>query len=614
MRSWESTTLGDVARWSGRYGPYIALVSVVALVVGVAPGQTSGASSAQGSISTDFTGGEAGGVDEDGAAAAPGAEGAPGEQVTLPDGSVDVSAGGGGADGAGTGSAPAGESTEGGPAPVIAPPGGVGSGPPKNCDPKTGRLKMPSVNALACVPGFDGDNGGATYRGVTKDSIKVVVYLAKPDATAQAIARAGGSDDSPAQIRQQYKEWVELWQANVETYGRKVVLEFVDGSGAATDDSAARADALRVINSGAFASINAPNSTYISELAAKGVMCIACGLSLPAESYLKWAPYVWSISSASTWTNLHNVEFAAKYLWAKKAQYAGDPAFQQSRRKLGRISYDTKDGSFKAARDYYNKEMKRRGMSIAVEAVYDGTNTAGIQQQARPIIQKMKAEGVTTVIFAGDPFAPVFFTQEATRQQYFPEWVATGTLVDVSFFGRLYDQQQWSHMFSVSPIAARLPEEMAEPYRLLEWFYGRPPTAQGQYATMRHGPAMLFAGIHHAGEKLTPQTYAAGQFNLQPRKGGKTFSAVSYGTKVWPMPDYTGVDDVDFIWWDATARGKDEIGNEGVGLYRYVNGGQRYMPKDYPASVNWFDPKGTVTVYDDYPPGERPPSYPPPKR
>src|SRR5260221_6888475 len=47
------------------------------------------------------------------------------------------------------------------------------------CDMTTGRLKMPYFYAPECFANV-ADNGGATARGVTKDTITVVVYLA-PD-------------------------------------------------------------------------------------------------------------------------------------------------------------------------------------------------------------------------------------------------------------------------------------------------------------------------------------------------------------------------------------------------------------------------------------------------
>ena len=46
-------------------------------------------------------------------------------------------------------------------------------------------------------------------------------------------------------------------------------------------------------------------------------------------------------------------------------------------------------------------------------------------------------------------------------------------------------------------------------------------------------------------------------------------------------------------------------------MYRYVDGGIRYLPGEHPRS----DPKafvtaGTVTIYETHPPGEAAPTYP----
>ena len=47
------------------------------------------------------------------------------------------------------------------------------------CDTTTGKLKYPYYFAGECYAPFKGDNGGATYQGVTSRSIKVVLYLAE---------------------------------------------------------------------------------------------------------------------------------------------------------------------------------------------------------------------------------------------------------------------------------------------------------------------------------------------------------------------------------------------------------------------------------------------------
>ena len=54
----------------------------------------------------------------------------------------------------------------------------------------------------------------------------------------------------------------------------------------------------------------------------------------------------------------------------------------------------------------------------------------------------------------------------------------------------------------------------------------------------------------------------------------------------------------------------------GVGMYRYANGGERFLPDERPASleeVGLFDVESSVTVYDEVPEEDRVPDYPPPQ-
>ena len=46
---------------------------------------------------------------------------------------------------------------------------------------------------------------------------------------------------------------------------------------------------------------------------------------------------------------------------------------------------------------------------------------------------------------------PIYLTQAATAQGYFPEWLVSGTvLTDSTVMGRQYDQRQWAHAFGLS--------------------------------------------------------------------------------------------------------------------------------------------------------------------
>ena len=78
---------------------------------------------------------------------------------------------------------------------------------------------------------------------------------------------------------------------------------------------------------------------------------------------------------------------------------------------------------------------------------------------------------MTSVIFSGDPVAPQSLTRAATSQDYFPEWIISGSvLTDTAAFGRTYDQRQWAHAFGVSFGAARTGVTGA--ITLYKWYFG----------------------------------------------------------------------------------------------------------------------------------------------
>jgi hypothetical protein len=82
---------------------------------------------------------------------------------------------------------------------------------------------------------------------------------------------------------------------------------------------------------------------------------------------------------------------------------------------------------------------------------------------------------------------------------------------------------------------------------------------------------------------------------------------------VWKATDLTAGDDATVIWWDADATGPDEVGNAGTGLYRYADGGARYLPASWPTTkVGLYDDATSTTVLGTIPPSAAPPSYPSP--
>ena len=125
-------------------------------------------------------------------------------------------------------------------------------------------------------------------QGVTADSIKVVVYIGDPakNPLQAASVRSAGADVSPTPPKETYQGYFDLFAKYYETYGRKIDLQFFDGTGGPMDEVAARADAKAIADMKPFAVLNGANQTpaWSDELAANGIMCLGnCSLAVPAE-------------------------------------------------------------------------------------------------------------------------------------------------------------------------------------------------------------------------------------------------------------------------------------------------------------------------------------------
>lgn len=516
------------------------------------------------------------------------------------------------------GSEPAAPSAaEGSPPPALAAFGGVDPLSAPDCDRTTGRLMIPMVYAPNCVPLWetDRDNGGATYQGVTADEIKIAIYDAEGDAeVTAAIEDAIGRPLTPAEENDLNREKVfsalnDLW----ETYGRTVTYVMLPASGPANDDAAAKADAIRAATElKVFAVIGGPTGTkaFAEELAARKVVCM-CAESYPAGTYEKWAPFVYGAAISTTWRYTFLGELIKK-LAGKPAEFAGDE-LTATERQFALVHYETADGAYKVAADAFIADMAEANIDVANMPYILDLATA--QETAGTIVAKMKDDGVTSVIFAGDPFMPSFLAIEATSQDWYPEWIISGSaLTDTAAAARRYDQSQWKHAFGLSTLLARIDPAFTEAEgNFVSWHLGETLSSYPEIIT---APS-LFTGIQLAGPDLTPETFRDGLFSFAPTKGFTTNWGVSWGTGLWESPDYTAADDVTLVWWDPTAKGPHEeqaAGESGDGMYRYVDGGRRYGRGELDgAHPTFFADAGTVLLYDERPASDSTPIYKPRK-
>ena len=486
----------------------------------------------------------------------------------------------------------------------------------ERCDTTVGRIAAPDYFRPECYAPFDGDNGGATATGVTADEITLVFYEGQEnDPVINYITDAIAVDDTNAQQFETMAEIVRYYETYYELYGRHINLVTYEGTGNATDEIAARADAAAIVEQyHPFAVLNGPDltSAFADELAARQTLCIGCTPGQPAEFYTDRDPYIFGLDGSSLQKQAHVLEFLEKQIIGKNAEHGGD-AVKDKPRVFGYVYLESSGASADLAARM-GDDMEALGAPFAESIAYN-LDPSTIQQTASLVISRMKAAGVTTIVFNGDPVAPRDFTKEATAQEYFPEWVvAAATLVDVTAFARTYDQEQWQHAFGVTQLAARVNPLEAGYFANYVWFTGVEPPADDTIGVFAVYPALFFAVLQYTGPDLTAENFRAALFASAGTIPGISAPFLTYGDKgYWGgVPDYQGVDDATVFWWDATATGIDEIRREGTGMYQYVDGGLRYLPGEWPTEEKLFNLDGAVAIYDTPPPGEERGDYPSP--
>lgn len=483
----------------------------------------------------------------------------------------------------------------------------------ERCDTSVGRIAVIDYFAPFCMAPFTGDNGGATFQGVTADEITIVHYMGPDgDPIINYITDAIAVDDTNAQEKEVVSDFLRYFETYYEFYGRKVNLITYESTGLANDVVTARADAQRIAEEyKPFAVIGGPALTnaFGDELAARQILCISCGGGSP-EWYAERDPYVWGIDGSAEQKQVHVVEFIGKQLVGKPASHAGEE-FQNTERKFG-LLYIESSAESKVLADLMVSRLTEVGAAPA-EVIPYILDPGSIQQTASQVIAKLKASGITSVILATDPVAPRDFTREATAQEYFPEWiVAAATLTDTTAFGRSYDQAQWAHAFGVTSLAVHVNPEISGYWALYKWFAGKEPAADESIGVYMPPFMLMMSALQSAGPNLTHESLAAAIRSFE------TVQAVSqpwltWGDHgIWDEPDYAGIDDATLFWWDAEATGPDENRKEGTGMLFYVDGGKRYLPGEWPTEDKLFVVDGAVDVYDVAPAGEEPRDFPSP--
>ncbi len=543
------------------YGPLIGFAAIFLAVAVLVPSQ-------QREVRVEATGGSGRGseLSSDDAEVAGATETVPGSEtgVDATGGSLDGTAGGTAGGGAG---GPGGANAK----------GGSNSGPPKVAG--CGAAQVPGdPYSPPCVQ-FSGGNGGATSRGVTADKVVVSVRVSSfangmLDALSK-VANAKIPNESPQVITKTVDGLVEYFNKRFQFYGRKLEVVKWDGKGDVLKETTgggqegAQADALKVSQEiKAFADVSAVSPVYADALASKQVINI--GVPFTSREWMtQRKPWSWSqFTDCST-----VVESVASYYAIK---LAGQPAALAG----GDLKGQARRAMIIAPENSWYQECVRAGINILQKAGKAGDLVDSLKyqidiprmsDQAASLIQKLKAERITTVVCGCDPLLLTFLTSKAKEQNYQPEWVITGVaLIDNDMIGQILQQDQWGRAFGVSFSGPTQAAGQGLGYRAYKSV--RPDEPSIGVELIYNQLYLLAIGIQGAGPNLNPQTFEKAMFDY-PRRSGPS------GTWGFGPGDYTTSDDAREVFWNPSVA---SVQTRSPGTYQDPNGGKRFPIGQWP--------------------------------
>ena len=433
------------------------------------------------------------------------------------------------------------------------------------------------------------NNGGATWNGVTGNSINIVAY-GSPDNALIADLLGGegpgkliGTPQEEAHTMQVYETW---FNRNFQTYGRHVNLISYTSAGSLTNASAiSQSDAVAIDKKDhAFLVVGGElDDGFFTQLTKEHIISIA-GAQLPESFYQQNAPYVFGMLATTNTQNAFISSFVCNQLGPNSvASFGGNnsnPPVNGQPRKYGIIFPTTNaDGTpsiySSVGQDMSNQLKSRCGIKVAPQDIEGySLNPASAISQVQASGSRLEQDHVTTIICLCDPISPTFSAKSMEQQGYFPEIVETGYLLqDYYQLDQLYDQKVWKHTFGISSLPVSSSPKNSLYYQAYESIDPKStPTPDAQI--IFYELLLAFAGIQGAGPHLTAQTFAQAMFD----KVKIISNSPSTPTFEYSPNDYGGIRDAQIVWWDPTMMSPDGK----PGDFASVDGGYRFTPKDWP--------------------------------
>ena len=486
-----------------------------------------------------------------------------------------------------------------------------------------------------CVAFFEGDNGGATYQGVTKEEIRVVVSYDGCDGCAYDMGdrqtegtpsggtycdvdlpqNTGGKGCYVAGTTRDHTlvKWVRAFSNyfndRYQTYNRRVHFWVYwnenpgpEGRRAAAADNYEKLKpfaGLPYVVSGGFLNV------YLDAMARRNVLLFEGNVPVaqawepqPASFYEKYSPQIWGFNpDVEHWVENYSSYVCTKMPPGSLVKHSiggigldGRP-FNDSPRRFGLIY--TTDSRYPGVQLFAKKAAEALKSKCGIDPPPEAVATYprhGIEccpavsgQAAAQNVAKLKQANVTTLLWLGGADIP-WTSNAADEVKWYPEVVyAADGVIEQATWGRLQNQNFYRNAWMTSHQRRQLSVESTAA--------GEACLSSGQgmtkaQCTLAHSAYasyfQLFQAIQVAGPRLSPRSIERGMRAI-PRISS---THPDLATCFYESGDHTCIKDSMEMWWDPNTPAP---GFNQPGCYRMVQSGRRYVPGDWTSADEVFN-------------------------
>ena len=490
------------------------------------------------------------------------------------------------------------------PPPPSLPPG-LGNLPPATYQCVAGRQTEDPLSPT-CVPFYQGDNGGASYQGVTAKEVRVIMYfepygtLNTSQGTSTPPYNTIVDTDKPAKPNEHpavttARGWSKFFGTRYAAYNRHVHI-FVqfgsyDSSGSTSAGTQTQDGALAYAQIKPFAIVNYSSfgngAFYNNYMAQHGVLIFGSVAARSVKFYQQYPGLQWGYPPPLEYSAAQYANGVCSAIVGKPASNVGAGSTgiaNGTPRKYG-LLYTT-DPAFegladeaKLAADLMKKQC---GITPTQTQTYAkngfSVDNGTTPRSATNVALAFQQAGVTTVLWPAG--YEVKISQAFKNIQYFPEIiVGDDPQQSANYPATFQDQAAWAQAWAIASVTYDPPPNERicyQEYRTVDQQSANSDVqnfACDYYNDLRQ----LYTGIQVAGPQLTPKSIDQGFHAIPIVESTNPQLPTCY----YLSNDYTCVKDSVIEHWDPTAQTPS---SRNPGCWRMVGNGKRYLPGKFPTA------------------------------